>query len=245
MEIRPEPDQPDLTLQLPRDVYYQLIQTLRASLPPPVTDTSEDRARCDNAAMAHVASMLPANADEANLAALSVAASAQALDSLRLARTFPAESAPALKCTAQANSMMRQARAFRSLLLRVQALRQKREADNATLDQATWIEHCAVSLMADALGRSPPAPVAEPPPVPAPRIPEPAQADEPQADPTAAAEEYAVTYPQRAALIRRLGRVPDNPTFGPPDAVLVRALVTGRTATLLALDRQMTETCTA
>jgi hypothetical protein len=127
--------------------------------------------------------------------------------------------------------------------MRVQAQRQKREADNASLDQAVWIEHCAVSLMADALGGSPPAPIAEPTPVP--RIPEPAQAKPPRADPIALAEEYAVTYPKRAALIRRLGRVPDNPAFGPPDAVLVRALVTGRTPTLLALDRQMTEACGA
>jgi len=30
-------------------------------------------------------------------------------------------------------------------------------------------------------------------------------------------------YPQRAALIRRLGRVPDNPSLGPPDDYPVRA----------------------
>ena len=59
---------PDLTLQLPRDTYYQLVHTLCASLPPPVTDTPEDLARRDNAAIAQVASLLPANADEANLA---------------------------------------------------------------------------------------------------------------------------------------------------------------------------------
>ena len=45
-------------------------------------------------------------------------------------------------------------------------------------------------------------------------------------------------YPQRAALIRRLGRVPDNVSFGPPEDRLVRALVTSRTPTLLALDRE-------
>jgi hypothetical protein len=59
----------------------------------------------------------------------------------------------------------------------------------------------------------------------------------PQADPIAEAEQYAAIYPQRAALIRRLGRVPDNVTFGPPEDYLVRALATGRTAALLALDR--------
>ncbi len=59
---------------------------------------------------------------------------------------------------------------------------------------------------------------------------------EPETDPVAEAEEYAHIYPQRAALIRRHGRVPDNASFGPPEAWLVRALVTGRTPTLLALD---------
>ena len=62
-----------------------------------------------------------------------------------------------------------------------------------------------------------------------------------RADPIAAAEEYAVLYPQRAALIRRLGRVPDNVSFGPPEEHLVRALVSSRTPALLALDRQAAE----
>jgi hypothetical protein len=35
-----------------------------------------------------------------------------------------------------------------------------------------------------------------------------------------ASSKYAVIYPQRAAL-NRLGRLPDNITFGPPDAHLV------------------------
>jgi hypothetical protein len=43
---------PDLSLQLHRDAYFQLIHTLRTSLPPPVTDTPEDLARRDNAAIA-------------------------------------------------------------------------------------------------------------------------------------------------------------------------------------------------
>ncbi len=55
-------------------------------------------------------------------------------------------------------------------------------------------------------------------------------------NPAAEAEAYALTYPRRAALIRQLGRLPDNPSFGPPEDYLVRALVTGRTPALLALD---------
>jgi hypothetical protein len=55
-------------------------------------------------------------------------------------------------------------------------------------------------------------------------------------DPAAEAEAYALNYPRRAALIRQLGRLPDNPSFGPPEDYLVRALVAGRTPALLALD---------
>ena len=227
--------QPDLTLQLPRDMYYQVIHTLRGAMPPPVTQSPADRVRRDNAAIAHVACLLPANADEANIAAQYVAASAQALDCLRLAREFPAGGELILKCSAQAASMMRQARAARSLLLRVQAQRQTREADHAARDQAAWTEHCAINLMADALGRTPPAPLAEPPPPPAvaTQLAEPA----PQPDPAAEAEQYAVIYPRRAALIRALGGLPDRLDFGPPAPELVRAIVTGDSPALRALDR--------
>ena len=60
--------EPDLTLQLPRDMYYQLVHTLRGSLPPPVTNSPEDEIRRDNAAISKVASLLPANGEEADLA---------------------------------------------------------------------------------------------------------------------------------------------------------------------------------
>jgi hypothetical protein len=130
------PEQPDFTLQLTRDMYYQLVHTLRGSLPPPVTNSPEDEIRRDNAAISKVASLLPANGEEADLAAQFVAASAQALDCLRLAREHPADTPRILKCTAQAANMMRQSRGARSLLLRVQADRRKREADNVSLDKA-------------------------------------------------------------------------------------------------------------
>jgi hypothetical protein len=45
-------------------------------------------------------------------------------------------------------------------------------------------------------------------------------------------------YPERAALIRRLGRVPENASFGPPDPDLVQALITARSPALAALDRE-------
>jgi hypothetical protein len=233
MELRSEPGPPDLTLQLPRDMFYQLVHSLRAALPPPATNSPEDFVRRDNAAIATIASLLPANGDEANLAALYVAASAEALECQRLARAYPSDLAFVVKITARADSMMRQAKGFRSLLLRVQAVRQKRESNAASLDQAAWIEHCAIGLMAEALGRRPPAPMAEPAPAPAEQ---PAEAAEPPPDLAADADRYAIIYPRRAALIRSLGGLPARCDFGPPSPELVHAIVTGTSPTLRALD---------
>ncbi len=229
----PEPEPLDLTLQLPRDTYYQIIHTLRGSLPPPITDTPEDLVRRDNATMAQVAALLPVTADEVNLAATYIAANAQAMECLRLARQYHGDPNSILKCTAHSANMMRQARAARTLLLRVQAERRKLEADPVALDRAAWTEHCIIGLRAQALGRAPPAAMAEPPP------PEPSSPDEeqvPQPDLVAEAEQYAIIYPRRAALIRSLGRLPDRPDFGPPPPELVHAIVTGNSPQLCALD---------
>ena len=70
---------------------------------------------------------------------------------------------------------------------------------------------------------------------------EPAAPVEQQPDILAEAEHYAILYPERAALIRRLGRLPDNPSFGPPDDDLVQALVAGDSPALAALDRSFAE----
>jgi hypothetical protein len=226
---------PDLTLQLPRDAYYQVIHTLRTSLPPPVTDTPEDLAHRDNAAIAQVAALLPANAAEAALAAQYVAANAHAMDSLRLARDPAMPLVQVLQCSAQSASMMRQSQGALRMLQRLHAARQKLEANAAALDRAAWTEHCAAGLMAHALAGAPLAAVDLPPPPPAP-APAPEPHAEPVPDPAAEAEEYALIHPRRAALIRQLGRLPDNPSFSPPDDDLVRALVAGRTCAPLALD---------
>src|SRR5271165_319855 len=162
MDAHTEPEPPDLALQLPRDVYYQLIHTLRGTIAP-VSDTPEDRAHRDNAAIALVASMLPANADEANLAASYVALQARGLRFLGLAEQyFTTDHAFAMKCDIQGNKMLREARATRTLLQRIQTDRRKREGDSAAVDQAAWIEHCAIGLMAQALTEAPPAATAAP-----------------------------------------------------------------------------------
>ncbi len=198
---------------LPSPIYLELAHTLRKNLPAPVTDSPEDAARRDRAAIEHAASLLPATSDEANLAALYVAASAQALDCLRLARLYPNDLTVILKCTAQSASMMRQARAFRSALDRAQTARRKSEAT----PDAEATEQQALALMADALAQAPP--------------PEPSKPN-----PIAEAERYALHHRKRAMLIRRLGHLP--PKFGwlPPEAV--HAVATGTTPILRALDEK-------
>src|SRR5205085_1532433 len=111
----------------------------------------EDEARRDRAAIALVASMLPGNAEEADLAARCVGHAAYGEDCLRQARVHRGDLTRFLKCTAQAASVERTAQSARSLLLRLQAERRKREADSAAADQAAWREHCAIGMMADAL----------------------------------------------------------------------------------------------
>jgi hypothetical protein len=137
MDPRLEPGPPDLTLDLSSDTCWQVIHTLRAALPL-IGDTPGDAgstpsqalARRDNAAIARVACLLPANADEAEIATQYIAAGAQAMDCMRLAREHHGEPAIIFRCTALAATMLRQARAMRSLLQRVQAERRKRAAQS-------------------------------------------------------------------------------------------------------------------
>ena len=116
MDHSPPPQPPDLTLQLPRDIYYQIVHTLRRSLPPPLTASADDRARRDNTAIAEVACLLPANAEEVEIAAQFVAANAQAMVCLRLAQEHADDVPRVLQCTAQSARIMREARGARSLL---------------------------------------------------------------------------------------------------------------------------------
>ena len=74
-------------------------------------------------------------------------------------------------------------------------------------------------------------PQTEPPPTPPP-----GEDDELPADLDAEADRYAIIYPRRTQLLRRLGRVPDDCDFGPPEPELVHAIVTGTSPALRALD---------
>ena len=73
-------------------------------------------------------------------------------------------------------------------------------------------------------------------------MPEAEPAAEPQADIAAEADYYAALYPQRTALIRALGGLPEtvmaglDPAIGPPSAEMVHAIVAGTSPVLQALD---------
>ena len=154
----PADPQPDWASLLPREAFHQIILILRAALPPPLIDDPVDWARRDNAAMAAVASLAPANAAEGRLAAQFVAADSYAMDCLRLAQLRRCEPDVARKCAAQAASMMRESKSALRVLLRLQAARQKLAGDPAEMDRAAWAEHGAAAMMQQALAGAPAAP---------------------------------------------------------------------------------------
>ncbi len=145
----------DCMRSLPRDAFHEIILVLRGALPPPLTDDPADEARRDRAALAGVAALQPVNAAEGRLAAQFVAADAWAMDCLRLAQVKRREPDIAHKCRAQAMSLMREGKSSLRLLLRLQAARQKVEADEASADRAAWAEHGAAGMMAEALSPAP------------------------------------------------------------------------------------------
>jgi hypothetical protein len=256
-----------LDYQLPADAYWHLIRSLHLILPPPPTDSPEDLLRRDHAAMARIAAFAPGDSTEADVAAEYVAASEQWKDCLRLVREPGITREWAMKCRAQALCMMRQADRSLRLLRQLQAERRREQADKNACQRRDWTEHCATAAMAEALqdfhpdsssssvspaqaGAHPaagsaapwtPASAGETAPL-SPADQNPAPAEQPseapaETGPIAEAEFYAALYPERAALIRRLGRMPLNATFDPPDDDIVAALVTANTPALAALDR--------
>jgi hypothetical protein len=220
----PSPAPTDAALVLSRATYYQVTHTLRGLLPPPITDTPEDAARRDCAAIAHVASLLPATPDEANLAAQYVGASAQALDCLRLARAHEGDLRRMLQCIAQSARMMREAKSWRLALMRAQAARKARDGDETAREAAAAAETSVLSLMADALAHGPPPPASSAAPEAV-----------PQRDPIAEAERYATHHRKNATLIRRLGRKPERRDIGWLAPEVVHAIATGTTPILAAL----------
>src|ERR1035437_3004929 len=100
--------QPSPAPNLLADAYHHLAHTLCATLGPPASDSPEDRRRRDHAAIKQVASLCPANAAEASLAAQYVAANAYTWDKLGEARAPCLDRDLAAKCAVQATGMFRQ-----------------------------------------------------------------------------------------------------------------------------------------
>jgi hypothetical protein len=260
------PRQPDPDHLRTERAYYQLIHDLYARLPPPLDDTPEALAARNAAALAQVAAMAPVNADEAGIAAHCVATRAQAGDVQLLIRSHASDIALVTRLNAQYTSMERTALAIRNQLHRLQMARLKREADSRAADSDALTRHIATRLMEQATERGPARGEAhrvllvsdEPPPLATPRatqdtvppfVPAPAaappnwhavttaaEAEEAPHDLAAEADYYARVYPQRARLIRQLGGLPPDCSFGPPDDDLVRELLTSSNPILRALD---------
>jgi hypothetical protein len=127
--------------------YYQLVYTLTGLLPPPLEDTPEALRARNNAAVAKVAALLPVNANEADLAAQCIAARAQAEDLLRLVRQNADDIQLMMRLNAQYSSMVRTSLSVHARLMRVQALRQKREAIEGAATEDAWVQHVAEQSM--------------------------------------------------------------------------------------------------
>jgi hypothetical protein len=209
---------------LPPATALEIVQSLRNSLPPPVTDTPASFIARDNTAIEILADMHPVGAFEARLAVQIVAADAQAGECLRLIGLPDQDPAVRLRCRAQAAAMLRLMQSGTRILQRTQEVREKAEAamQPAAMQRAGWYFRDASVPLPDA-------------------PPDPADA-EPVIDLAAEAERYAVIYPDRAARIRAAGGLPARCEFGPPDDDLVAAIVNGTSPALLEADRRPVRT---
>ena len=143
--------EPDWERLLPRQVFQELILTLCRALPCAPGERQAVRRRREQEAVAALAALQPGNAAEGRMAAQYVAANAWGLDCLRLARERQLERDVARKHTAQAASLMREAKSALRQLLQMQAARRKTEADEVAANRAAWVEHCLIGIMEEAL----------------------------------------------------------------------------------------------
>src|SRR5476651_218871 len=134
-------------IDLATHLYYQLVYTLMDLLPPPLDDTPEALHTRNLAAIAQVAALLPVNANEADLAAQCIAARGQAEDLLRLLRQNADDIGLVMRLNAQYGSMVRTSLSVHGRLMRVQALRQKREAIDGAANQDARALHMAEQSM--------------------------------------------------------------------------------------------------
>jgi hypothetical protein len=158
-----------LTHLLPADVYEHLLERLRETLPPPPTNSAEDLARRDEAAIARILELSPANAAEASLATLYILVFEHGKECLRLAEQPGMSPRLAMQNRRLADSMMRQAQKMLGTLRKMQAFRRKRDADPEARERAAQTERTVLALLTQALSEQPaPAAPVKASPVPAP-----------------------------------------------------------------------------
>jgi hypothetical protein len=141
----------DFTHQLPPHVFDYLVDTLHQTLPRPPNSTPEDLARRDEAAIARILELSPANAVEADLAASYVVSLEHGKDCLRLAEQPGMSPQLAAKCRRQSDSMIREGQRALRLLLKMQASRRKRDADPKERERAAREERSVLALLTRAL----------------------------------------------------------------------------------------------
>ena len=128
---------PHPAIGLSTHLYYQLVYTLTNLLPPPLDDMPEALRTRNHAAIAKVAALLPSNADKADLAVRCIAARTQAKKMLRL--------------NAHYGSMVPTSLSVHGRPMRVQALRQKREAIDGVATEDAQALHTAERSMLGAV----------------------------------------------------------------------------------------------
>jgi hypothetical protein len=138
---------PHPSVDLSTQLYYQLVYTLMGLLPPPIDDTPAALRARNHAAVAKVAALLPVNADEIELAAQCIAARAQAEEMLREVRQHAGDIALVMRLNAQYGSMVRTSLSVHGRLMRVQALRHKRETIEGAANADAWTQHVAERSM--------------------------------------------------------------------------------------------------
>jgi hypothetical protein len=117
----------DFLPQLPTDIARHTIFLLLEELPPPLSDTVEERAARDASAIASLAALKPGDAFEALLAKRAVATDARAAEALRLASVPRMHPDRVDQCVRQANAMMRASDSALRSLRAMQAVRAKAE----------------------------------------------------------------------------------------------------------------------
>jgi hypothetical protein len=227
---------------VPQAVSQEVFAKLCATLPPPVTDTEETREVRDIAAMYAVASLHPADAFEALLAAQVIIADAYAWDCLRLATEHRDDLTKTLRCRAQACATMRQMQRALHTLHQMQAAREK--AASASMPNESQRPQPAAPHSEEtqaARDPVPPGPAPQPGKTQAARPPAlPGLASQPDA--LSQAEAFAIENAVHAAQIRfDRGLTPANtaridPAKLPNDPAVIEALVNGTSLILGVLD---------